>query len=58
MRQRLVVLGRTQASSVIAFVRSSAAVSATVTMSLTPSNESAPPLRPAVDQTAPAIVPL
>ncbi len=58
MRQRFVELGRTQASSVIAFVRSSAAVSATVTMSLTPSNESAPPFLPAVDQTAPAIVPV
>ena len=50
-------VGRTQASSVIAVVRSRAAVSATVTQSLTPSNESAPPFLPAADQVAPEIVP-
>ena len=40
-------VGCTQASSVIPVVRSRAAVSVTVTQSLTPSNESAPPFFPA-----------
>ncbi len=51
-------LGRTQADRVIPLVRSRSAASATVTQSLTPSKESAPPVWPPVDQTAPLIVPV
>ena len=51
-------LGRTQPESVIAFVRSRSAASATVTQSSTPSNKSAPPFLPAADQVAPEIVPV
>ena len=48
--------GRTHASSVIAVVRSSELASATVTQSLTPSNDRPPPYRPVV-RAAPEIVP-
>ena len=50
--------GYTQASSVIPVVRSSEAASGTVTQSLTPSNESAPPCRPLAVHVAPEIVPV
>ena len=55
-----IAVGRTQASSVIAFVRSSELASGTETRSLTPSNVIAPPnLAVAVVRTAPpAIVPV
>ena len=53
----LVVVGKTQASIVMPVVRSRSLASATVTQSLTPSNESALPLRPAVVQAAPESVP-
>src|SRR5919201_2321283 len=49
-------VGRTQASTVEPVVRSSEAESATVTRSLTPSNESARPCLP-VTREAPEIVP-
>src|SRR4051812_2441201 len=50
-------VGRTHASSVIADVRSRSLASAIRTESLTPSNDSAPPVLPAVDQVAPVNVP-
>src|SRR5687768_14763668 len=49
--------GRTQASRVIPLVRSSELASATVTLSLTPSKESALPKRPPSTHVAPLIVP-
>src|SRR6476619_5188449 len=49
--------GWTHASRVIPVVRSNPAESATVTQSLTPSNERAPPYLPVV-QVAPEIVPV
>src|SRR5688572_25423739 len=57
VRQPAIAVGRTQASTVIPVVRSSVARSATVTQSLTPSNDRALPLCPAVVQVAPEIVP-
>ena len=58
MRQRTpCALGLTQASTVMRFVRSSEAASATVTQSLTPSNASAAPVLP-VPHVAPEIVPI
>ncbi len=51
-------LGRTQAESVIPFVRSRSFASATVTQSSIPSNESAPPFLPAADHSGPEIVPV
>ena len=53
----VVAVGRTHASSVIPVVRSSDAVSAIVTRSLTPSNVRAPPFLPAVVQLGPEIEP-
>ena len=50
--------GRTHASSVIAFVRSSEFASGVVTQSLTPSKLSAEPYRPAAFQVAPDTVPV
>ena len=58
VRQVLFAVGRIQASSVIPVVRSSDALSAMVTMSLTPSKASAPPDLPAPVQAAPEIVPV
>ena len=58
MRQLVTADGRTHASSVMPVVRSSEATSATVTRSLTPSNDSARPKRPAVERVAPEIVPV
>ncbi len=51
-------VGNTHASSVARVLRSSDALSGTVTQSFTPSNVSAEPNFPAVVRTAPAIVPL
>ena len=48
-------LGRTHASSVIPVVRSSSAWSGIRTWSSTPSNDSAPAVRPAADQTGPPV---
>ena len=53
-----VLVGFTQASRVIFWVRSREAASATVTMSLTPSNDSEPPNLPFGDHVAPEIEPL
>src|SRR4051795_726325 len=50
-------LGLTHASSVNAFVMSSEFASATVTQSLMPSKDRAPPNFPVVDQTGPDSVP-
>ena len=57
VRQPPATDGFTHASSVIAFVRSSVAESATLTMSLTPSKLSARPKRPEVVRVAPETVP-
>jgi hypothetical protein len=57
VRQPPFAVGYTQASIVIPVVRSSVAASATVTRSLTPSNESAFPKRPADVQVDPLIEP-
>src|SRR4029453_9840481 len=51
-------VGLTQAESVIPLLRSRSLASATVTQSVTPSNESAPPFFPAADHVAPEIVPV
>src|SRR4051794_2014753 len=51
-------LGLTHASSVAAVVRSSEFASATVTQSLTPSKDSAPPYLPPVAHVGPDSVPL
>ena len=51
-------VGKTHASSVIPVVRSSALASATVTQSLTPSNDRALPNLPAVVHVAPLSVPV
>ena len=58
VRQSPSAAGFTQASSVARLVRSSEALSATVTRSLTPSNVSAEPKRPVVMRVAPLIVPV
>src|SRR5712691_996927 len=55
--QALKAVGFTQASSVIAFVRSSAFASLTVTQLSTPLNDSEPPDQPVVHD-APVIVPV
>ena len=57
VRHLPIALGRTQASIVIPVLRSSEAVSGTVTQSFTPSNVSAPPFLPAA-HVAPEIVPV
>ena len=57
MRQPPSASGATQASSVIAFVSASDAECGTLTRSLTPSNDSAPPKRPFAVRVAPLIVP-
>src|SRR5262249_49810063 len=54
----LTELGLTQASIVMAFVRSSVFASLTVTQSLTPLNERALPYLPEVVQVAPEMAPL
>src|SRR4029453_15773596 len=51
-------VGLTQAESVIPLLKSRSLASATVTQSLTPSKESAPPFLPAADHVAPEIVPV
>src|SRR3712207_6062246 len=51
-------VGRTHASSVIAELRSSEAVSGTATRSFDPSNESAPPNLPVAVHVGPLSVPL
>jgi hypothetical protein len=58
VRQPAVLLGRTQASTVIPVVRASAALCGTSTLSSTPSNDSAPPCLPLAVQVAPDTVPL
>ena len=58
VRQVLFAVGRIQASSVIPVVRSSDALSAMVTRSLTPSKASAPPDLPALVHVAPEIEPV
>src|SRR3954471_112127 len=50
-------LGRTHASAVMPVVRSRSLASAIETASLTPSNDSAPPVLPVALQLAPLIVP-
>jgi hypothetical protein len=55
--QPLMAEGRTHASTVMPVVRSREAASATVTQSLTPSNDRAPPYLPAAVQAAPETVP-
>ena len=54
----LIAVGYTHASRVMAPVRSREVASATVTQSLTPSNDNAPPYFPPVVQAAPEIVPV
>ena len=58
VRQPVLELGLTQASSVIAFVRSSEAESGTSTRLLVPLKLSAPPYLPPVVRVAPTVVPL
>ena len=57
VRQPPIVVGRTHASTVMPVLRSSEAVSGTVTQSLVPSNESAPLFLPDVVQVAPETAP-